>query len=376
MGFLDFLKSKSKSKPSELMRKLAAELKAIPTGGPVCTLSISDDECNELENYLAAACAGTTANVYIKKQPKPEEVEKCINVAETTDIMTHIASKIAFLQPETRRIASAIWGYLLKMEHPKSFQRPMVEYLTRHLDTIDTLLRAYGANSGGADVTIGVMIRDATRFQKIIEYIYRKDLVFALFPVLTSSNFDVSSDAFQTLKEILTNHKEVSAPWLSRNFDKFFAEYMRPLKQGSGGDYVTIRQSLSILSTILLDRQFMDAMIQFVGKDEYLKPILVLLSNQSKVVQFEAFHIFKIFAANPNKTVKISKLLTQNHDRILKLLTQIEQDRLDDNEFKQDKNAVVAKLEAVKHKAEKAAHPGTVTERSSAASSVTGESSR
>lgn len=345
MGFLDFLKGKSRSKPHDMMRSLSVELKDLPSSGNVQALNISDEECNELENYLAAACAGTTANVYIKKHPKPDEIEKCLSNAENSDIMIHIANKITVLEPETRRIVCAIWGYLLKMEHPKSFQRPMVEYLTRHLSTMDALIQCYGKNTGGADVTIGVMIRDATRFQKVIDYVFKKNLVLSLLPVLTSANFDVSADAFQTLKEMLTNHKEVSAPWLSRHFDKFFEEYMKPLKAGS--DYVTVRQSLSILSTILLDRQFMDAMIQFVAKEEYLKAILILLGNSSKVVQFEAFHIFKIFAANPNKTLKIKKLLVQNYERIVKLLDHIEQYRAEDSEFRQDKTAVVAKLQSL-----------------------------
>lgn len=352
MGVFDFLKGKSKSKPSEIMRRLAAELKDLKpaTSAEGSPLSVSDEECNELETYLAASCAGVTANVYIKKQPKPEEIDKCLCVAQQTDLMIHVSHTIAQLAPETRRIVCAIWGYLLKMEDPKSFQRPMVEYLIKHTQAVDALIKAYGKNSGRADVTIGVMIRDAMRFTKIVEYICKNCLVFSFFPVLSSANFDVSSDAFQTLKEVLTNHKDVSAPWLSKNFDRFFSEYMNLLKDGVNADYVIVRQSLAILSGVLLDRQFMDTMIQFVNRDAYLKPILVLLGNQSKVVQFEAFHIFKIFAANPNKPLKVSKILNQNHERIIKLLNQIEQDRLDDNEFRQDKNAVVAKLEALEKK--------------------------
>ena len=349
MGLFDFLKQKAKSKPHDIMYEIAVGLKqlAATRDGEVSKLGISNEICNQLENYLAASCAGTTANVYVKKPPKPEEVEKCLSVAEKTDLMVHIANNIAALEPETRRIVSAIWGYLLKVEHPKSFQRPMVEYLVEHPDTIEALLQSYGKYGGATDVIIGVMIRDATRFQKIVEYVFKKDLIFSLFPVLTSSNFDVSSDGFQTLKEALTNHKEVSAPWLSRNFDRFFSEYTKLINPTNGSDYVTIRQALSILSTILLDRQFMDAMIHFVGKEDHLKLVLVLLGNSSKVVQFEAFHIFKIFAANPNKTPKIVKMLSLNSDRIFKLLNIIEQDRLDDNEFRQDKMAVVTKLQSL-----------------------------
>lgn len=373
MGLFDFLRNKSKSKPSDVMRRLSADLRGLQgLSGQQTSLIISDEECHELENYLAAACAGNTANVYVKKQPKSEEVEKCLVVAESTDLLLHISKKVAFLLPETRRIVSAIWGYLLKVESPRCFQRPMVDYLTKHTEAADNLLAIYGKNSGAIDVIIGVMIRDATRFQKVVEHVFRRDLVFSLFPVLTSTNFDVSSDAFQTLKEILVNHKEVSAPWLSHNFDKFFGDYMKLVNAGSDGDYVTVRQSLGILSTILLDRQFMDVMIQFVNQEEFLKPVLILMDNSSKVVRFEAFHIFKIFAANPNKTPKIIRILTQNHNRIMKLLESIEQDRSEDVEFCQDKTAVVRKLNSLKEKAERS-FVSNSSGKASSQSSETGE---
>ena len=347
MGLFDFLKSKSKSKPHELIRSLARDLQTSPQPrlDAVLTLSVTDAEYNELENYLAAACAGVTANAHIKKQPKPEDIEKCLHMAETESLLVHISNKISDVAPETRRILCAIWGYLLKLEHPKSFQRPMVDFLIAHLDSIDRLIRSYGRTSRGADVTIGIMIRDSTRFSRIIEYILSRDLVFMLFDVMESGNFDVSSDAFQTMRELLTNHKDISAPWLSKNFDKFFNQYMNPLQRPSEESYVIIRQSLSVLSGILLDRQFMDCMLKFVNREDFLKAILILMSNDSKAVKYEAFHVFKIFAANPHKPARITKILIQNNQRILKLLDQIESDRLDDNEFRQDKKAVVSKLE-------------------------------
>jgi calcium binding protein 39 len=349
MGFFDFLKSKSKSKPHEIMRGLSRDLTLAkaPSLESFATLSISDSELNELENYLAAACAGVSANVHIKKQPKPEEVEKCLFVAKEDAVLTNIANHISELTPETRRIMSAIWGYLLKLEHPRSFQRPIVDYLVSHFDCIDALMKVYGQNARGADVTIGIMIRDASRFAKSIDYILNEELVFKLFSVMASSNFDVSSDAFQTMREVITNHKDVSAPWLAKNFTRFFTDYMKPLRTSEVTNYVVVRQSLSILSAILLDRQFMDSMLQFVNNEEYLKAILMLMSNDSKVVKYEAFHVFKIFAANPNKPLKVSRILRQNSERILKILDQIENDRLDDNEFRQDKKAVVNKLEAL-----------------------------
>jgi calcium binding protein 39 len=349
MGIFDFLKGKPNKKPTDIIKALSSSLDHIqsPDTRPGMMLNVTDMECNELESYLAASCVGVTANVYIKKQPKPEDIEKCISAAQDTSLLVKIAIKAPFLPPETRRIVSAIWGYFLKIENPKSFQRPMVEFLISHTEAIEALITSYGTNVNGADVIVGVMIRDACRYAKIVQYVLEKDLIFNIIPVLSSGNFDVSADAFQTLRELLTNHKDISAPWLAKNFLRFFEGYMKPLSNPGETEYVTVRQSLSILSTLLLDRQFMESMIQFVNNDDFLKIILILMGNESKVVKFEAFHIFKIFAANPSKTSRVSRLLNQNHDRVVKLLDQIESDRLDDNEFRQDKAAVVAKLESL-----------------------------
>jgi len=345
MGFLDFLRGKSKLKPSEIMKKLADQLESYPTNG----MSLSSEELSDLETYTAAACGGNISNVYIKKPPKADEIERCLDVAQASNLMVHIANTIPCLDPEPRRIISAIWGYLLKIEHPRTYKRTMVDYLIRHTEAVGILFDLYGKNSSGSDVIIGVMIRDAARFSQIVSFILTSGSVYKLFPVLTSDNFDVSTDAFQTLKELLTNHKEISAPWLSKNAEKFFPECMKLVDPQANGrtDYVTVRQMITLLTTIMLDRPFMESMIQFVSMDEFLVKTLVLLGNPSKVVQYETFHLFKIFAANPRKPARVSKLLINNGERIMRILEQIEQDRLDDTEFKQDKQAVVAKLKAL-----------------------------
>jgi calcium binding protein 39 len=349
MGILDFLKGKARAKPSDLLKTLSRELAdlTIPCAGEFASLAQPDNVYNDLENYLAAACAGVSGNFHIKKQPKADEIDKCLAAAKEESLMLHIANGISYLKPECRRIISAVWGFLLKLESPKSFQRPLVDDLVERPEPIDILISQYGNVSRGADVTIGIMLRDASRFAHIVGYILEKDLVFHLFPVMASGNFDVSSDAFQTMRELLMNHKNISAPWLSRNFTRFFNEYMKPFVNSGEDNYVVIRQSLSILSGLLLDRQFMDSMLQFVINEEYLKSVLVLLGNDSKVVRYEAFHVFKIFAANPNKPPKIAKLLGQNKSRIVKILDHIENDRLDDIEFRQDRKAVVMKIESI-----------------------------
>ena len=142
----------------------------------------------------------------------------------------------------------------------------------------------------------------------------------------------------------MTNNEDLTVNFFKNHFDQFFNQFMNLI---GNGDYVTIRQCLSILSCILLDRQVMTIMIKFVNNENYLKIVLKIFNNESKLIHFENFQIFKIFAANPNKTQKNSKILFKNKNKIFKILNFIESDRLDDNEFKSDKNAVMAKLDSL-----------------------------
>ena len=45
-------------------------------------------------------------------------------------------------------------------------------------------------------------------------------MFYRLFDFMNNSHFDVASDAFATLKELLTRHKAVTAKFLEDNFDE------------------------------------------------------------------------------------------------------------------------------------------------------------
>ena len=56
--------------------------------------------------------------------------------------------------------------------------------------------------------------------------------LYNLFEVVRdSANFDISSDAFLSVKEMLTRHKSVSAKFILDNFDAFFLKYHTSLLQ-------------------------------------------------------------------------------------------------------------------------------------------------
>ena len=82
------------------------------------------------------------------------------------------------------------------------------------------------------------------------------------------------------------------AQFLQINYDQFFAKYNSLLKSSN---YVAKRQSIKLLGEILLDRANYTIMTMYVDSADHLKLTMNLLRDKSRNVQYEAFHVFKVF---------------------------------------------------------------------------------
>lgn len=49
--------------------------------------------------------------------------------------------------------------------------------------------------------------------------------------------------------------------------------------------------------------------------------MMIMLKERSRNIQFEAFHVFKVFVANPNKPKPILDILLRNRDKLVDFLT-------------------------------------------------------
>lgn len=58
---------------------------------------------------------------------------------------------------------------------------------------------------------------------------------------------------------------------------------------------MTKRQSIKLLGEILLDRANFQVMTTYVDRGENLKLCMNLLKDDRKMVQYEGFHVFKVF---------------------------------------------------------------------------------
>jgi len=86
-------------------------------------------------------------------------------------------------------------------------------------------------------------------------------------------------------------------------------------------------QSLKLLADILMARPNVRVMFEYVKSKRHLMLVMNLLRSSSRSIQHEAFHVFKVFVANPRKPDDIKSILVSNRDKLLRFLSQFLEER-------------------------------------------------
>lgn len=112
------------------------------------------------------------------------------------------------------------------------------------------------------------------------------------------------------------------------------------------GNYVTKRQSVKLLATLILNRINNQLMTTYINSSDNVKLIMILLSDRSKNLQLESFNIFKVVVANPRKSKPVLDVLVKNRDKLLNFFEQFGVDNKDST-FLDEKEFVVEQIEAL-----------------------------
>ncbi|KAM7264018.1 hypothetical protein ACFE04_001701 [Oxalis oulophora] len=213
------------------------------------------------------------------------------------------------------------------------------DYLEANIDLMDVLVAGYEQTDMA--LHYGAMLRECIRHQSVAKYVLESPHMKKFFDYIQYPNFDIAADAAATFKELLTRHKSTVAEFLSKNYDWFFAEFNSKLLESS--NYITRRQAIKLLGDILLDRSNSAVMTRYVSSRDNLRILMNLLRESSKSIQIEAFHVFKLFAANQNKPPDIVSILVANRSKLLRLFAEFKLDK-EDEAFELDKAKVVKEI--------------------------------
>ena len=78
-------------------------------------------------------------------------------------------------------------------------------------------------------------------------------------------------------------------------------------------------------------------MCGYVKDTENLKLAMTMLRDQRRMIAYEAFHIFKIFVADPEKSYGVLKILIMNKIRLAEFLNAFLAERCEEGQFNDEK---------------------------------------
>ena len=107
---------------------------------------------------------------------------------------------------------------------------------------------------------------------------------------------------------------------------------------------------MKLLGELLLDRHNFSVMTKYISNPDNLKLMMMMLKEKSRNIQFEAFHVFKVFVANPNKPKAILDILLRNQEKLVDFLSKFHTDRQRSNESELSTNQKFAFVIMANHR--------------------------
>ncbi|KAI1000898.1 Conidiophore development protein [Podosphaera aphanis] len=302
-------------------------------------------------------------------ESNPEQVYSLVTGMIQEDLLYQLARNLHRLTFESRKDAQVIFSYIFRFRPPTA--SPKVEPLAlsyainNRPEILVELCNGYDRKESATPA--GTILREVIKSEAAAAIILYDDpsrdgyspskglngmdpdviqsgrgVFWKFFKWIDQGTFEVGADAFTTFRELLTKHKTMAAHYLATNFDLFFDKYNNILIKSSS--YVTKRQSIKLLGEILLDRANYAVMTAYVDRGEHLKICMNLLRDERKMVQYEGFHVFKVFVANPHKSIAVQKILLINRERLLTFLKGFLEDRTEDEQFIDEREFLIKQI--------------------------------
>ncbi|OCF61974.1 calcium binding protein 39 [Kwoniella mangroviensis CBS 10435] len=255
-----------------------------------------------------------------ESEPSPDIIAQIANEVYAQDLLSLVVIHLGQFDFEPRKDVCHIYNTLLRRQ--LGTRSPTVDIIATRPDIIFNTLKGYA----NADIALntGMILKEMLRYEPLARILLYSEQFYTFPNYIENTTFGISTDAFACMKETLTRHKPLVAQYLDANYDRFFNMYTTLILSAN---YVTKRQSLKLLGEILLDRANYSIMTRYIASEANLKMMMNFLRDKSRNIQFEAFHVFKVFVANPNKPAQIAAILRRNKDKLLVFLKEFHNDK-------------------------------------------------
>ncbi|CAH1781108.1 unnamed protein product [Owenia fusiformis] len=324
---------KSQKSPQDLAKSLHDNLNILSKGEKKAKVS---DEVSKTLVAMKIMLYGTD-----QQEPQTELVAQLAQEFYNLGLLLLIVQNLQKIDFEGKKDAAQIFNNLLRRQI--GVRSPTVEHVFTKSEILIILMKGYKTQE--IALNCGQMLRECCRYEPLARFMLNSDEFYDFFEYVKVSTFDVASDAFTTFKDLLTKHKILCAEFLEKNYERIFTAYRALL---DSENYVTRRQALKLLGELLLDRHNFTTMTRYISNPENLKLMMNMLRDKSRNIQFEAFHVFKVFVANPNKPQPILDILLKNRTKLVTFLQKFHTDRTEDEQFNDEKAYLIKQINELK----------------------------
>ncbi|KAJ0034293.1 hypothetical protein Pint_24964 [Pistacia integerrima] len=370
MSFSFFKPSRPKT-PQEVVKATKDSLMALDTK-TVVEVKALEKALEEVEkNFLTMRCMLSGDG---EVEPNMDQVSQLATEVCKEDVLTLLIHKLPILGWEvSKKGLSPLLVHIVEAKGNGCPPIPGHSMFWPSVYVVDVFnlellweMRIFKLSYDNKEVALnsGIMLRECIKFPSLAKYIIESASFQLFFKFVELPVFDISSDAFCTFKDLLTRHGSLVSEYLTAHYDEFFDLYEKLL---TSCNYVTRRQSLKLLLEFLLEPPNSHIMKRYILEVRYLKVMMTLLKvcafasvsdkisplfaswkDSSKNIQISAFHIFKVFVANPNKPREVKVILAKNHEKLLELLRNLSAGKgADDDQFEEEKELIIKEIERV-----------------------------
>ncbi|XP_061901412.1 calcium binding protein 39, like 1 [Entelurus aequoreus] len=329
---------KSQKSPAEIVRSLkenVAYMEKLDAGESKKCEKVAEEASKNLAS-LKEVLSGTG-----DKEPQTEAVAQLAQELYNTNLLISLIANLQRIDFEGKKDVVHLFSNIVRRQI--GTRTPTVEYISTHQQILFMLLKGY--ENAEVALNCGMMLRECLRHEPLAKTILLSEEFYSFFRYVELSTFDIASDAFASFKDLLTRHKLMCADFLETKYERVFTEYEKLLHSEN---YVTKRQSLKLLGELLLDRHNFTVMKKYISRADNLKMMMNMLRDNSRNIQFEAFHVFKVFVANPEKTQPVLDILLKNQAKLVEFLTNFQTDRSEDEQFCDEKNYLIKQIRDLK----------------------------
>ncbi len=330
-----------KKKPAEIVKKLSKHLETLtkaPSSRQVEHAHASIIQTlQDLKALLVGSDGKSTSTSKRKKrkiEARPEDRQIIAEHVVNMNVFIVLITQMHKMPFETKKDIAFLFNFLF--HHEKIFQ----EYVLGNPSIIWTIVSGYRPENKAVSMACGKMLEECIKNSKVCHLILTSNELWRFLDTyIVLKDFETQSSAFDVLKGLMTLHPSVSAEFFEQRYEKFFSSFNDLLRSD---EYVVRRHATKVMCRTLTIPEHFDTMMRYVSSKSHLKIWMNLLRDDSDQVQLDAFHVFKLFVANPQMPKDVDHTLTTNGKRLISFLNRFhDKSHSVDEDFFAEKSMII-----------------------------------